>query len=48
MAEELKPFVKAKWTDESDPSKGFDFLYLDEQDETRTSSNTLMHGSNNM
>ena len=31
LAEELKPFVKAKWTDD-DPSKGFDYLYLEEKD----------------
>lgn len=33
LAEELKPFVKAKWTDD-DPSKGFDYLYLEEKDAT--------------
>jgi len=29
LAEELKPFIKAKWT-KDDPSKGFDYLYLEE------------------
>lgn len=31
LAEELKPFLKVKWTND-DPSKGFDYLYLEEQD----------------
>ena len=33
LAEELKPFIKAKWTDD-DPAKGFDYLYLEEKDAT--------------
>eukprot|EP00913_Durusdinium_trenchii_P021985 g20658.t1 len=31
LAEELKPFFKVKWTND-DPSKGFDYLYLEEKD----------------
>lgn len=31
LAEELKPFFKVKWTND-DPSKGFDYLYLEEED----------------
>ena len=31
LAEELKPFFKVKWTND-DPSKGFDYLYLEEND----------------
>lgn len=31
LAEELKPFFKVKWTND-DPSKGFDYLYLEESD----------------
>lgn len=32
VAEELKPLVRAKWIDEEDPSKGFEYLYLEEDD----------------
>jgi acetyl-CoA carboxylase/biotin carboxylase 1 len=42
LAEELKPYVKAKWTDASDPSKGFDFLYLDEEDYNRFDAGTVV------
>jgi len=42
LAEELKPYVKAKWTDSSDPSKGFDFLYLDEEDYARFDKGTVV------
>jgi len=35
LAEELKPFVKAKWVDDEDPSKGFKYLYLEEADYKR-------------
>jgi len=30
LAEELKPYIKAKWTDPEDPCKGFDYLYLEQ------------------
>eukprot|EP00930_Biecheleria_cincta_P026761 TRINITY_DN18824_c0_g1_i1.p1 TRINITY_DN18824_c0_g1~~TRINITY_DN18824_c0_g1_i1.p1 ORF type:complete len:2162 (-),score=504.14 TRINITY_DN18824_c0_g1_i1:27-6512(-) len=32
VAEELKPLVRAKWIDEEEPSKGFEYLYLEEDD----------------
>jgi len=32
LVEELKPFIKAKWIDPADPSKGFSGLYLTEED----------------
>jgi len=35
LAEELKAYIKAKWTDIDEPSRGFDFLYLEEEDYKR-------------
>jgi len=32
LAEELKPLIKANWVDAADPSKGFEYLYLEEED----------------
>jgi len=42
LAEELKAYVKAKWTDSEDPSKGFDFLYLEEEDYKRFDEGTVV------
>eukprot|EP00933_Yihiella_yeosuensis_P020595 TRINITY_DN16471_c1_g1_i1.p1 TRINITY_DN16471_c1_g1~~TRINITY_DN16471_c1_g1_i1.p1 ORF type:complete len:1059 (-),score=252.45 TRINITY_DN16471_c1_g1_i1:316-3216(-) len=41
LAEELKPYVKAKWQDDEDPSKGFSYLYLDEADYKRFDEGTV-------
>eukprot|EP00441_Pelagodinium_beii_P031460 CAMPEP_0197637908 /NCGR_PEP_ID=MMETSP1338-20131121/12992_1 /TAXON_ID=43686 ORGANISM="Pelagodinium beii, Strain RCC1491" /NCGR_SAMPLE_ID=MMETSP1338 /ASSEMBLY_ACC=CAM_ASM_000754 /LENGTH=2142 /DNA_ID=CAMNT_0043210401 /DNA_START=44 /DNA_END=6472 /DNA_ORIENTATION=+ len=32
LAEELKPCIQAEWTDSEDPAKGFEYLYLTEED----------------
>eukprot|EP00442_Polarella_glacialis_P024751 CAMPEP_0115061710 /NCGR_PEP_ID=MMETSP0227-20121206/8152_1 /TAXON_ID=89957 /ORGANISM="Polarella glacialis, Strain CCMP 1383" /LENGTH=2235 /DNA_ID=CAMNT_0002447029 /DNA_START=29 /DNA_END=6736 /DNA_ORIENTATION=+ len=32
LVEELMPKLRVKWTEPSDPSKGFDYLYLSEED----------------
>jgi len=32
LAEELKPCIQAKWTDAADPAKGFEYLYISEED----------------
>lgn len=42
LVEELKPYVKAKWTDEENPSKGFDYLYLEEEDYKRFEEGTVV------
>jgi len=42
LVEELKPYVKAKWTDPADPCKGFDYLYLDDEDYNRFDAGTVV------
>jgi acetyl-CoA carboxylase/biotin carboxylase 1 len=32
LVEELKPLVQVRWTDPEEPSKGFEYLYLSEED----------------
>jgi len=41
LVEELKEFVKAKWSDPENPSKGFDFLYIEEADYSKLSEGTV-------
>jgi len=35
LVEELKPYIKVKWMDDSNPSKGYEYLYLEEEDYKR-------------
>jgi acetyl-CoA carboxylase/biotin carboxylase 1 len=42
LVEELKPYVKPKWVDEQNPSKGFEYLYLDEVDYNRFDKNVVI------
>jgi len=42
LVEEIKPYVKAKWTDLEDPCKGFDYLYLEEEDFNRFDSGVVV------
>jgi len=41
LVEELKPYIRAAWTDPEDPSKGFDYLYLEEADYKRFDEGTV-------
>jgi len=42
LVEELKPHIKAAWKDTADPSKGFDYLYLEEADYKRFDEGTVL------
>merc|ERR550532_2906220 len=36
LVEELMPKIKVKWTDASNPSRGFEYLYLSKEDFDKT------------
>jgi len=41
VVEELKPLFKIHWIDSNDPSKGFEYLYLDKVDYEKLQPNTV-------
>eukprot|EP00448_Togula_jolla_P028624 CAMPEP_0170621536 /NCGR_PEP_ID=MMETSP0224-20130122/28649_1 /TAXON_ID=285029 /ORGANISM="Togula jolla, Strain CCCM 725" /LENGTH=2149 /DNA_ID=CAMNT_0010947793 /DNA_START=63 /DNA_END=6512 /DNA_ORIENTATION=- len=41
LVEELKEIVKAKWSDPENPSKGFDYLYIEEADYAKLKPGTV-------
>eukprot|EP00931_Biecheleriopsis_adriatica_P052507 TRINITY_DN3055_c0_g1_i3.p1 TRINITY_DN3055_c0_g1~~TRINITY_DN3055_c0_g1_i3.p1 ORF type:complete len:2157 (-),score=543.39 TRINITY_DN3055_c0_g1_i3:77-6547(-) len=42
LAEELKPYIQAQWIDDEDPSKGFEYLYLTDEDYQRFPEGTVV------
>eukprot|EP00928_Gymnodinium_smaydae_P037781 TRINITY_DN26188_c0_g1_i1.p1 TRINITY_DN26188_c0_g1~~TRINITY_DN26188_c0_g1_i1.p1 ORF type:complete len:2149 (+),score=434.34 TRINITY_DN26188_c0_g1_i1:43-6489(+) len=42
LVEELKPYLKAKWIDDANPAKGFEYLYLEEEDYNRFEEGTVL------
>mmetsp|Transcript_96126 Transcript_96126/g.215116 ORF Transcript_96126/g.215116 Transcript_96126/m.215116 type:complete len:642 (-) Transcript_96126:42-1967(-) len=42
LVEELKPYIKVMWTEAGNPGKGFDYLYLEEEDFKRFGPGTVI------